>query len=90
MQGALLVDVREPDEYEESHIAGSLLVPLSEVSERSLEWSKDQEIILYCRSGSRSSHAMQWLKQQGFLNVKNLDGGIINWVHAKLPIETNL
>lgn len=76
-----LIDVREPVEYEEFNIGGAL-IPLGrfqtyDVDE--LEPMKDEEIILYCRSGNRSGQAAMILETMGFTNVKNLKGGMLRW-----------
>lgn len=76
-----LVDVREPYENAEFNIGGVLL-PLGEIRNYDTEtidnW-KDEEIVLYCRSGNRSGIAAQILEQMGFKNPKNLVGGMIAW-----------
>lgn len=76
-----LIDVREPVEYEEFNIGGTL-IPLGrfqtyDIDE--LEPLKDEEIILYCRSGNRSGQAAMILETMGFTNVKNLKGGVLRW-----------
>lgn len=76
-----LIDVREPQEHEEFNIGGTL-IPLGrfqayDVDE--LEPLKDEEIILYCRSGNRSGQAAAILETMGFNNVKNLQGGVLRW-----------
>lgn len=76
-----LIDVREPQEREEFNIGGTL-IPLGrfksyDVDE--LEPLKDEEIILYCRSGNRSGQAGMILETMGFTNVKNLQGGMLRW-----------
>lgn len=76
-----LVDVREPHENAEFNIGG-ILVPLGEIRAMQvdeLEELKDQEVIMYCRSGGRSSQAAMILETMGFTNVKNLTGGMLNW-----------
>jgi rhodanese-related sulfurtransferase len=76
-----LVDVREPNEHEEFHIGG-ILHPLGRVRNfdiDELEGWKDQEVILYCRSGNRSGQACQMLETMGFTNVRNLTGGMLAW-----------
>ncbi|AMR29326.1 NADH oxidase [Hymenobacter psoromatis] len=74
-----IIDVREPWEFEESRIAGSQNIPLSSLPQAldDLEELKDQEVIVHCRSGSRSAAAKAFLTQQGFTNVRNLEGGIL-------------
>ena len=76
-----LVDVREPSENADFNIGGTLL-PLGEIRNMETDtidnW-KDDEVILYCRSGNRSGIATQILEQMGFKNVKNLTGGMLAW-----------
>ena len=76
-----LVDVREPNEYAESNIGGRL-VPLGKVQTMQvdeLEDLKDEEVIVYCRSGRRSMMACMVLDQLGFKDTYNLEGGILAW-----------
>lgn len=76
-----LVDVREPHENAEFNIGG-ILLPLGEIRAMQvdeLEDLKGQEVIMYCRSGGRSSQAAMILETMGFTNVKNLTGGMLNW-----------
>ena len=74
-----LLDVREPYEYAIGHIPGSKLVPLGSVSARLHEFSKSENIILQCKSGKRSSDALQIFKAAGFEKLQNLTGGILAW-----------
>ena len=84
----LIIDVREPYEYREGHIPGSKLVPLGQLTKRLNELgSKEQEVILVCRSGSRSGHAASQLSALGYKKVLNLRGGMIGWLRAGLPAE---
>jgi rhodanese-related sulfurtransferase len=73
-----IIDVREPWEFEESRISGSQNIPLGTLPQQldDLEDHKDQEVIVHCKSGARSSAAKAFLIQQGFTNVRNLEGGI--------------
>lgn len=76
-----IVDVREPHEHEEFNIGGKLL-PLGEIRAMQIdeiEGLKEQEVIVYCRSGNRSGQAAMILETMGFANVKNLVGGMLNW-----------
>lgn len=78
-----LVDVREPNEYEEINIGGRL-VPLGKVQTmqvEELEDLKNEEVIIYCRSGRRSMLACQILDQVGFKDTYNLEGGILAWIN---------
>jgi rhodanese-related sulfurtransferase len=74
-----IIDVREPWEFEESRIDGSKNIPLGSLPQAldDLEELKDQEVIVHCKSGARSSAAKAFLTQQGFTNVRNLEGGIM-------------
>ena len=76
-----LVDVREPSENAEFNIGG-ILLPLGKIQSMQLEdieAIKDEEVILYCRSGNRSTQAAMFLEMNGFKNVKNLTGGMNEW-----------
>jgi len=85
--GAVLVDVREPNEYKESHIPGSRLEPLSTFTEKYEDLPKDQPLIMQCRSGARSERAAKYLLEQGYTDVVNLTGGILAWQEAGLKIQ---
>ena len=79
--GAILVDVRTQDEYNEGYIEGAILFPVSDINSNTAQEylpDKDAVIIVYCRSGNRSSQAAQKLKQLGYKNVYDL-GSIDNW-----------
>ncbi len=83
----LILDVREPNEYQINRIPGSVLIPLGELPRRYQELPKDREIISQCKMGSRSAKAMDFLKTVGFTNVKNLKGGILDWVDKVDPSQ---
>ncbi|MCD0156464.1 rhodanese-like domain-containing protein [Deinococcus sp. UR1] len=83
--GALLVDVREPNEFAEVHAEGATLIPLSEFEARFSELPKDRELVMICRSGARSARAGEYLKAQGYSQVVNVAGGTLAWVEAGLP-----
>ena len=74
-----LLDVREPNEYQIGRIPGSTLIPLGEVPQRYQEIPKDREVVVHCKMGGRSAKAAAFLRQQGYKNVKNLKGGILDW-----------
>lgn len=75
-----LFDVREPNEYAEDNI-GATLIPLGELAYRmdELEGLEDEEVIVHCRSGARSGRAQQLLEENGFTNVRNLIGGMLEY-----------
>jgi sulfur-carrier protein adenylyltransferase/sulfurtransferase len=75
----ILLDVREPHEYQIAKIPGSLLIPLGDLPKRLIELNPAAEIITQCKSGARSQKALELLKQNGFGNVRNMTGGITAW-----------
>ncbi len=75
----LLIDVREPYEYQIARIPGAKLIPLGELPKHLNELDPDAEIVMHCKSGVRSQKAVDLLKQNGFTNVRNLTGGILAW-----------
>lgn len=85
-RGAVVLDVREPFEYAEGHVAGTLLVPLATVGDRVGDLAKDEPVYVFCRSGNRSLVAAQTLVEAGFRDVRNVDGGILAWTAASLPV----
>jgi MoaD family protein len=76
----LILDVREPQEYQINRIEGSTLIPLGELGQRYVELDPSQEIIAQCKSGVRSAKAADFLRQKGFRRVRNLRGGILDWI----------
>jgi adenylyltransferase/sulfurtransferase len=77
----LLLDVREPDEFERAHIEGSRLIPLGELEQRlhELDDWKQRSVVVHCHSGVRSARACRLLTSKDFRQVENLDGGIEAW-----------
>jgi rhodanese-related sulfurtransferase len=75
-----IIDVRELHEFEEYNI-GATLIPLGELPSRlnELEQLKNEEIIVHCRSGARSNSAKMFLLDNGFANVRNVLGGMLDW-----------
>ena len=76
-----LVDVREPGEHAEFNIGG-ILLPLGKIQQMQvddIDNLKNEEVIVYCRSGNRSGQAALFLENTGFKNVKNLTGGMLEW-----------
>jgi rhodanese-related sulfurtransferase len=82
----LLVDVRNMDEFVEARVAGATFIPLPEFGERFEELPRDRPLLLFCRSGSRSAAAAAHLLRQGWTDVANVDGGILAWSRAGLPV----
>ncbi len=81
-----LLDVREPDEYQNGHIPGATLIPLGELRQRIHELPRDREIICVCHSGHRSGAATRHLVSAGYPAV-NLSGGMIGWARHGLPVH---
>ena len=75
----LLLDVREPHEYQIARIPGSTLIPLGQLPARLGELDKNAEIVAHCKMGGRSQQAVDLMKQHGFANVRNMTGGIAAW-----------
>lgn len=83
----LVVDVRFPEEYEEEHIPGSILLPLAELNARLVELPSERDIIFYCHSGKRSRTAALFATSVPFFKGKvyNLEGGIISYYDKTVP-----
>ena len=80
--GAVLLDVREPDEFGKGHIPGAVNAPLSGLGKTDLAWPKNTPLFVYCLTGMRSRRAATVLKKSGFTNVRDI-GGINNYNGAK-------
>jgi adenylyltransferase/sulfurtransferase len=78
-EGFQLIDVREPFEFEIARIEGAKLIPLGDIAERADELQREQPIIVHCHSGRRSAQGVRLLRERGFTNVYNLEGGIDAW-----------
>lgn len=81
----MLVDVRESWEYRYCHIEGSILLPLSQVTDRMAELDAEADIVVVCHLGVRSYRACLSLKQAGFSNIYNLQGGLEAWARDVDP-----
>ena len=84
----MLVDVRSAEEYATGRIAGSRLLPLQTIPKRHKELPKNTPLIITCRSGARSRAACEQLSQLGFTNLHNLQGGVMAWRRAGLPLTS--
>ncbi len=81
----VLIDVREPHEYQICHIPGSTLIPLGDVPKRMHELNSADEIVVHCRSGQRSAQAVELLMKAGFRKIHNLRGGVLAWAEQVDP-----
>lgn len=88
-EDALVVDVREANEFASGHVLGAKNLPLARLQASATELPKKKErpIIVYCDGGERAAKAASALKKQGFTRVTNLSGGIGAWQQAGLPVE---
>ncbi|HEX5838125.1 MAG TPA: rhodanese-like domain-containing protein [Anaerolineales bacterium] len=83
--GAFVLDVRQPEEWNEFHVPDSTLIPLAELASRVDELPKDQEIVIVCRSGNRSAQGRDILLDAGFTQVTSMAGGLTQWRTAGYP-----
>ena len=88
IDGAVIVDVREPHEHERAHIEGTIDIPLGELVARIDEVPRDTTVYVLCHVGGRSAQATQYLETQGF-DAVNIDGGIVEWYRAGLPVAVS-
>jgi rhodanese-related sulfurtransferase len=87
----LILDVRTPGEFYGGHLPGARLIPLQQLSARckEIERFKDTDILIYCRSGNRSTVASEILVEKGFSRLHNLRHGVIGWEKAGEKLEKN-
>jgi hydroxyacylglutathione hydrolase len=85
----VVVDVREPWEYRQGHIAGARLIPLGDLATRVGELDHAAPTVVICASGNRSQSAAALLGQKGFAKVYNVLGGVTDWIDAGLPVKRN-
>jgi rhodanese-related sulfurtransferase len=81
----LLLDVREPWEFQTCNIAGSLHVPMGEIPSRTGELDPDSEVVVICHHGGRSMQVAMFLEKNGFPKVHNLAGGVDAWAKSVDP-----
>ena len=88
-EDALVVDVREANEFAAGHILGAKNLPLAKLDASGAELAKKKErpVIVYCDGSERSAKALAALKRHGFTRVANLSGGLAAWQQAGLPVE---
>ena len=84
--GALLIDVREKDEWQSGHARGAQHIPLGSLSHQLSQLPRDRDVLLICRSGNRSGSAHGLLARQGFTRAFNVSGGMLAWTRAGLPV----
>jgi phage shock protein E len=82
----VILDVRTPSEYSEAHIEGAVNIPVDELETRLTELSQDDEILVYCRTGNRSSTAVELLEDAGFTKLYHMSAGISVWIEQGHPV----
>jgi rhodanese-related sulfurtransferase len=89
--GVITLDVRTPGEFAEGHLEGARLIDFQsgnfEIEIATLD--KNATYAVYCRSGNRSGQAVKVMQDAGFMNVFNMNGGVIDWANAGLPLVNN-
>ena len=86
-EGAILLDVREPDEFAAIRAEGAVLVPMSRFVERMAELPRDRPILVICATGNRSRAVAGHLLRNGWTDVVNVAGGTTAWANAGLPVR---
>ncbi len=87
-EGAVIVDIRDKQDFGAGHIAGAVNMPLSSIDSRAgeLEQYKEKPIVLVCKMGQHAGSAGRKLKAEGFLDVRRLSGGMAEWTASNLPL----
>ena len=89
--GLVVLDVRTPEEFAEGHLEGAVLVDFyaADFAEQLAALDTDVPYLVYCQSGNRSGQALGVMEQLGFTSVVDVDGGIVAWTDAGLPVTTS-
>ncbi len=89
-KATLILDVRTADEYASGHVPGAVNISHTELADRMSEITvaKDDEIIVYCRSGHRAGIAEKMLSEAGFTNIRDMEGHMLGWEKSGYPIES--
>ena len=82
----VILDVRTQEEYDAGHIEGAILIPVLELSDRLDELDKGSELLVYCRTGNRSSSAVEILENAGFTKIYHMSNGITEWLSEGYPV----
>ena len=83
----VIVDVREPQEFQINRVPGSILIPLGDLPKRYVELDPNANIVTQCKSGMRSAKAQDFLRSKGFTRVRNLTGGVLGWIDQVDPTQ---
>jgi len=84
----VILDVRTQEEFDEGHIEGAVMLDFyrDDFADELATFDRDVPYVLYCRSGNRSEQARQLMEDLGFVSVEDIDGGIVGWQQAGLPV----
>jgi rhodanese-related sulfurtransferase len=85
---AVLLDVREPDEWAAGHVDGARHIPMKDIPRRTAELDQDTDLVVVCKVGGRSAQVTAYLNQQGY-RATNLDGGMLAWAAARRPMVSD-
>ncbi len=86
---AVIIDVREPDEVAQAAIPGAVHIPMGDLLDRLAEVPRDRTVVFSCHSGGRSENVCRYLEaNEGFADLVNLEGGIVAWHQAGLPLAS--
>jgi rhodanese-related sulfurtransferase len=83
----VIIDVRESDELQEVAVDDAIHIPLGQLPSRAFDVPQDKDVYIICRSGNRSGMATEFLQGLGHPSVHNIEGGIIDWIKAQLPVH---
>jgi adenylyltransferase/sulfurtransferase len=83
----VIVDVREPQEFQINRLPGSILMPLGDLPKRYVELDPNANVVTQCKSGMRSAKAQAFLREKGFTRVRNLTGGVLGWIDQVDPTQ---
>jgi glyoxylase-like metal-dependent hydrolase (beta-lactamase superfamily II)/rhodanese-related sulfurtransferase len=86
-RSAIVIDVREPHEYDLGHVPGAVLIPQAELASRLTEIPREGDVLVVCEAAGRSVKAARFLEQIGYSNVTSLAGGTSAWIASGLPVE---
>jgi rhodanese-related sulfurtransferase len=90
-QDLVILDVRTPEEFAAGHVPGAVNIPHDQLAARlgELETAKSKDIVVYCRTGRRSSLALEILQANGFKQLSHLEGDMVAWQAQNRPVETS-
>src|SRR5712692_7686738 len=80
MSEAMLIDVREPYEWNQGHLEGARHIPLGQLEHNLDSIPKERDVVLYCRSGARSARGLEMMRTAGFRRARHLKGGYLAWM----------